>query len=219
MRAILDLVFPSSCLSCGARGAVWLCGACEDTVPWITTGCARCGRPAARDTADCKDCRAPPPAFRRARAAAVYAGPARDALKAYKIGGERRSAKHFAGAMGGATAELDADVVTFVPSTRLGRSKRGFDPAEELALHVARMLGKPKRRLLRKVRETADQASLDASERRRNLRGAFEARHAAGAVLLVDDIFTTGATARECAATLASAGIPQIDVLTFARAL
>lgn len=188
---------------------------------WIgTEACARCGKPERAPVPRCGDCADRELAFDRARAAASYEGPAREALKAFKIGGERRSARAFARWMVPPALALGgSDVVTWVPSTRRSDAARGFTPAEELARPLARALGLPARRLLAKIRETKDQAALTRRERRENQRAAF----AAGArpparVLLVDDIMTTGATVDACAAALKAGGARRVLVVTFARA-
>lgn len=221
LRTLAHIVLPARCASCRAWGESPLCAACERSVRWIGTapGCARCGRPGAVETRDCRDCRDPVPSFGRARAAAVYAGPARDALVEFKLLGERRAARALAARMLDAAPALEGECVAFVPATRAARSARGFNPAEELARHVARGLSLPLAPLLEKVRETADQASLGRADRRRNLLGAFRADRAPARVLLVDDLFTTGATAGACARALGAAGAARVDVLTFGRAL
>lgn len=220
LAAAVSLAFPPRCASCSAPGRAPLCAACEHAVRWLCDPCcARCGSPAGFETDECRDCREPAPAFRRARAAAAYAGPARDALVAFKLLGERRAARRLAAWMLEAAGALEGDAVAFVPATRASVAARGFNPAEELARRVARGLGLPVVPLLRKVRETADQAGLGRAARRGNLRGAFRARPAPPRVLLVDDVLTTGATADACARALRRAGARQIDVLTFARAV
>ena len=139
---------------------------------------------------------------------------------AFKVGGERRASADLARAMAAVAHRLgEADTVTFVPATARSMAARGFNPAEELASHVARAVRLPCARLLRKTMETADQTDLSRSERARNVRDAFVAGPAPGArVLLVDDILTTGATADECARALRAAGAAQIAILTFAVA-
>ncbi len=154
-----------------------------------------------------------------ARSACVYAGPARDAVKAFKLLGERRTARWLAARMTVATRELEANVVTWVPATRASEAARGFNPAEELARPLARFLRLPAKQLLIKRRETLDSAGLSREERRVNLYEAFVAKKARGHVMLVDDILTTGATAAECAAVLIQAGAQSVSLVTFARAL
>lgn len=213
MRALLDLVFPRTCPSCAVPSR-WLCEPCNEQVEWITTCCARCGYPTPRPQPTCARCR--DLAFDVGRAAAVYDGPARDAMLAFKLGGERRAARDLAAAM--ARVVPAADVVTAVPSTRRAKAARGFNPAEELARHVAMTMNRPYGRLLAKIRETADQAGLGRTDRRANLAGAFKARPVEGDVLVVDDILTTGATADACARALREAGAAKIGILTFATA-
>lgn len=113
----------------------------------------------------------------------------------------------------------DVVCVTHVPMTRAERRARGGNPSEELARVVARRLGLPERNLLRKTRTTRPQRTLPAGERAVNLRDAFRGvRSGTGAVLLVDDLLTTGATADECGRALKQAGYTRIHVLTVVRA-
>ncbi len=216
LRAVLDLVFPHACMSCAAHGARFLCGDCEARFPWIEHRCLRCGLPARADVDGCADCASLQPAFATARAPARYEGVARDVLMTFKLGGERRAASRLAATMVRALPEVD--LLTAVPSDRKALAARGFNPAEELARAVAALTGVPYRRLMRKVRTTADQAGLGRLARRANLTGAFSSGPVAGVVLLVDDVMTTGATADVCARALLSAGARSVHILTFARA-
>jgi len=198
-----------------------LCAACEACVRWIgTDACAKCGKPERVPVPRCSDCRERELAFDRARAAVSYEGPARETLKAFKIGGERRIARALARWMVPAALALGgAHVVTWVPSTRRSDAARGFTPAEELARPLARALGLPVRRVIAKTRETKDQAALSRRERRENQRQAFAAiARPPERVLLVDDIMTTGATADACASALKAGGARRVLVVTFARA-
>jgi predicted amidophosphoribosyltransferase len=225
LRALGGLVFPRRCASCGAP-AEWLCAACDESFPWLRSACARCALPTVIPVEACARCRARPPAFALARAVARYEGCARDALIAFKVAGERRAAREMAARM--AAVAPRADLVTFVPATRRAIAERGFNPAEELARRVARRLGLPCAPLLRKTRETRDQSTLGREARARNVADAFRAieapvRAAASRaddprILLVDDVMTTGATARACAGEMRVAGMGQIAILTFARA-
>lgn len=220
LRALAETVFPWRCASCGARSAGPVCDACARRLEPLGPACARCGRPLPDPTPACAGCRAAPPPYRRARAAFRYAGPARDALIAFKLAGERRAASWLGEAMAGAArGALAGEVICFVPATRVALRERGWNPAEALAGAVGRRLGLPLSPALEKVRPTRDQAGLARAQRRRNLAGAFRARPVAGPVLLVDDVMTTGATAWECAAALRAAGAAAVDVLTFARAV
>jgi len=221
LDAVGSIGLPARCASCYAWGRAPLCPACEACVRWIgADACAKCGKPEAAPVDRCTDCRGRSLAFDLARAAAAYEGPAREAVKAFKLGGERRTARALARWMVPAALALGAArCVTWVPSTRRSDAARGFTPAEELARPLARALGRPAARLLAKTRETRDQAELTRAERRANQRDAFSARtRPPERVLLVDDIMTTGATADACAAALKAAGARRVLVVTFARA-
>jgi competence protein ComFC len=165
----------------------------------------------------CRDC--PPGPIDSVRAAFVYEGPTARAIKAMKFSGWHALAGHLGRAMAAGSGRR-ADAVTWVPLSRRRRSRRGFDQAELLAGAVARALGIPTARLLRRVRDTRAQARLAGSDRRSALRGAFAAvRPAPPSVLLVDDVVTTGSTAAACAEVLRSAGAERVDVLAAARSL
>lgn len=211
-RAAFGLLLPGRCAACNGWGDTPLCESCSAGVRWIEAPwCVRC-----RDPEHWDDGRF---AFGHAHAATAYEGPAREALKAFKLLGERRTARWLAERMVLSARALDGDVVTWVPATRASESARGFNPAEELARPLARSLRLHARRLLTKRRETLDSAGLSREQRRANLWDAFESGGSvAGHVLLVDDILTTGATAHGCAAALKRAGAGEISVVTFARA-
>ncbi|OYW05297.1 MAG: hypothetical protein B7Z61_06715 [Acidobacteria bacterium 37-71-11] len=109
------------------------------------------------------------------------------------------------------------DAVVSVPMTWLRRLRRGYDQAGLLGHAVARELGLPFVRAMRR-RGRGAQVGRSRSERLRLPAATFAVRHpVAGAVLLIDDVFTTGATAASCARALLGSGAKEIDVLTFAR--
>jgi ComF family protein len=155
------------------------------------------------------------------RAPFAFEGPARQAVHHLKYRGVRGVGRALGHAMA-AAAPQRADVVTWVPLTRRRKAERGFDQARELAVEVARELDLPVRRLLRRVRSTGPQAKRDAAARRAAMHGAFVVRDRSrvpSAVLLVDDVLTTGATAAACADALIESGASRVMLVVAARAL
>ena len=110
------------------------------------------------------------------------------------------------------------DGVVPVPLHRSRLAKRGFNQAELMAGSVAERINAPLLDKLRVVRRTRDQVELSAGERRANVAGAYASRGpVAGRLLLVDDVFTTGATLSECAGALRKAGASEVNALTLCR--
>ena len=230
--ALLDLVFPAVCPACGATLGAGrrdpLCGECWMALPRIgAIYCRRCGGvDAAADEGPADSCpacagRALP--FDYARSAAFYRGPLRQAIHAFKFRGQRALARPLGDLLldeVGHTLGDGAAVLVPVPLTWDRRAERGFNQAALVADRVARGLGtRVKSRWLRRVRRTVPQSDLSAAEREANVRDAFVASPAANGrhVVIVDDVFTTGATVRECARALRAAGARRVGVLTVAR--
>lgn len=226
-RAAARFVFPSVCLACRRndaedffRGGV--CGACWSALP--VPDPERCGRcdevlPAWPEATTCGRCLLDPAAFERLRAAAPYRGSARQILLAFKFQGADYLGPRLAAAMLGRLEPPEADEVACVPATARARRARGYHPAAVLARAVARRLALPfSEERLEKTRDTEIQSRVPASGRAANVRRAFRVRgRPARRVLLVDDVATSGSTARECARVLARAGAANIEVWCFAR--
>lgn len=235
------LLWPTRCLACGDPGGdgIDLCGACTAALPWNRSACLRCAIPlpvppqmAAGESAPvCGAClqrpgwptrpgRAAP--LTEVHAACVYAAPVDRLLPRFKF--------HHDLAAGGLLAQLMAqafatrprpDALVPVPLHRARLRQRGYDQALELARPLARALGLPVLGgALWRVRATAAQSMLDATQRRRNLEGAF-AVYAGMAlpqhVVLVDDVMTTGATLQAAARALRRAGVARVDAWVCAR--
>lgn len=215
-----ELVAPLCCAACGTPCDADLCGTCaRDLDPITDPKCGRCGAPTRVAVDPCPTCR-PLDGFRRARSLLAYGGPAARLVLVLK----RRGRPGLAAAAGAlltdlARAEgLEGEVVAFVPAGGTAR-RRGFDHAELLARAVARSSGRRCLPLVERVRRGVRQTDVPLERRRANVRGRFRARPVTRRVLLVDDVFTTGATAESCAAALLGAGAPAVDVLTLARTI
>ena len=113
-----------------------------------------------------------------------------------------------------------ADVITYIPPDGDRSLKRGHHPAHRLARELATAWGLELCPLVARRRPVAQQARLPLAERRRNVRGAFRASgDVPRRVVLVDDVYTTGATANAASTALRAGGARRIDVISFARAV
>ena len=169
-----------------------------------------------------------PPPFSRARAAVTYSGIARDLVQNLKYRDRTDLAPWMARWMVRAGAELlrDADLVVPVPLHARRFFTRRFNQSAELARHVAKLVGQRfEPAVIKRIKQTRQQVGLAANERVANMRGAFgvpddrKPMLSGQRVLLVDDVFTTGATVSAVTKVLKRAGAREVDVLTFAMAL
>jgi predicted amidophosphoribosyltransferase len=183
--------------------------------------CACCGAPTAWPVLRCRECSGRRLAFESARAAVAYAGPARPLLGVWKERAVRPLASVAAGLVVETVARPAADVITYIPPDGDRSLRRGHQPAQGLALELGKLWGLDVAPLLSRRRAVGRQTGLTRVERRRNMRGAFAAAASAcrgiGTVALVDDVYTTGATAAAAASALRSAGAQRVEVVSFAR--
>jgi len=227
---LLEFFLPRMCLFCGVpvgeAAQVAVCPECEAQIKWVESPlCTCCGMVFAnRDGADrvCGSCQADPPPFARARAAALYDGPVAQAITRFKF--SRQLA--FLPVMQQwlkrpLCLELvaAADLLTPVPLHPKRIKKRGFNQSLLLARAFP---GAPvAREAVVRTRHTAPQVGLNPKQRQDNVKGAFSVTDPAlikgKHVLLVDDLYTTGATVKECARVLRRAGASRVEVLTVAR--
>ncbi len=236
--AFVDLLFPPFCPLCRARLDEGrrdpLCGPCWAGLERLPPPyCRTCGRPfpafdpgRPAQASPCEPCRRRRPPFAYARAAAVYGERVREAVHALKFERKTALARPLGDLMaeaGSAMLPLDAvDCLVPVPLHPSREAERGFNQSVLLANRVGRRWGVPvESRSLRRRRPTLPQTDLDAEGRRANVRGAFTLSRPAAVdgrhVLLIDDVFTTGATVAECARVLLEAGARAVGVLTVAR--
>jgi ComF family protein len=219
---LLSILVPPVCAVCRGplrdAGAV-ACAGCLRRLPWLRGHrCPRCGLP--RHRSGCPAARA---AFDRAWAPLAYEGVARDVVAALKF----RAALPVAGLMAAhVAANLPLDLrgppraVVPVPAHRGRRRRRGFDAAALLAAALAGRAGLPLTPCLRRVDRGRRQ--VGAGRVLRRSAGRFEAVLVAPpprAVLLVDDVHTTGATLDACARALKAGGAEAVAAVTYARTL
>lgn len=161
-----------------------------------------------------------PPDFGPVRSAVLLDPPVRHLMHQFKYLGWRRLADRFAAVMVPLLVDLpgDADLVP-IPLARRRLRQRGYNQAAELARALARRTGhRVSEDRIGRWRETTTQTRLAAAERRANLAGAFAATERARPAVLVDDVFTTGATLLSAASALLDAGATRVGAVTFARA-
>lgn len=188
--------------------------------------CSRCGKPWPGDGGLCGDCWRQAPPFGQARALGIYAGVLRQAIHRLKYRGET----HLAGPLGALLASrlrqafLPPDMIVPVPLHPEKQRRRGFNQSELLAREVGRRLAitvAPE--VLIRVRATSAQSRLGGPAREANVHGAFAVvvpwRVLGKSVLIIDDIYTTGATVAACAEAMTAAGARRVDVLVAALGL
>jgi predicted amidophosphoribosyltransferase len=215
---VLDLLLPQRCVVCG-NGGKQLCAGCRDGLLRIEPPfCARCGAPTVWPVERCRECAGRRLAFASARGAVGYDEAARRFVHAWKERGLRRLATEAAQLVAERVSPPDVDVVTFVPSDRARQLKRGHNPAERLAFELAAAWELPCLSLLERTRGGRQRGSSAAE--RRTVRGAFRATGTAPRkVAVIDDVYTTGATAAATASAVRAAGARRVEAIAFARAL
>ena len=168
----------------------------------------------------CAECSGRRLAFATARAAIVYDARARRFVHSWKERGLRTLAREAAALVAETLTRPDVAAVSFVPADGDRALRRGHRPAESLAHELGAIWRLPVEPLVRRVRNVDRQRGLGLAERRRNVRGVFApARASPGRVCLVDDVYTSGATAGAAATALRKAGARRVEVVTLARAV
>jgi len=228
--SVLEFFLPRLCLFCGATvgedAPVAVCPACEAQIQWVASPlCTCCGKVfASRDGADrvCGECQKKPPPCTRARAAVLYAEPVSQAITRFKFGRQMACLpvmQHWLRRPLCLELAAAADLAAPVPLHRKRLKNRGFNQSLYLAQAFPQI--PLAREALVRTRHTRPQVGLNDKERRDNVKGAFavpdpalvKGKH----VLLVDDLYTTGSTVKECARVLLKAGASRVEVLTVAR--
>jgi ComF family protein len=230
LAPILDFALPPRCPGCGTvtEAPHRFCLACWSALDFLGDPCcARCALPfdyEAGAGAACARCLAEPPAYDRLRAAVAYGEISRGVALKLKYGGRPGVAETMARFMA-RHLDASADVVLApVPLHRWRIWRRGYNQAALIATALARAGGQQVRLdLVDRVKPTPVLRGLGPAERRKAVRGAFRVtpRHkawlAGRAVILIDDVYTSGATANACARALRRAGAGRIDMLCWAR--
>ena len=234
----LNLFYPEECFVCSSPVARRQdCGLCDDCRRKVLglriegARCPSCGAPlpgfADGSASLCLECTRRPPPYSGARSFGYYSTEMRQMIHELKFEGRRTLAQLFAPLLAEAFFESwkreDFDLITCVPLHYRRRRERGFNQAELLSRALARIVGLPELRTLRRTAATQSQVGLSDARRLENVRNVFRCTHidrvAGKRVLLIDDVMTTGATVESAAAALIGAGVEKVSVLTVARAI
>ena len=220
MQRLVGLLLPERCAVCALPGTA-LCTGCRASLVRLTPPvCERCGSPGPWPVRRCAECSGRRLAFVRARSAIVYDARARALVRSWKEGGRRRLAAQAAQLVREVVPRPEVEALAHVPGDPERAWKRGSVAPRALAVELGRLWEIAAVDLLERGRSQPRQRGLGLAERRRNVRGSVTARHAVPrAVCVVDDVYTSGATADACAAALRRAGARVVDVVTLARAV
>ncbi len=235
LKTLFQFFFPPQCYCCetflpeGLRG---LCSDCLSGIRWIEPPlCTKCGIPflsPGEKSHLCGSCLDQNRFFTMSRALGYYEGPFREAIHRWKYEGKVYLSPLFGEWMARDffqhwTIDL-FDLVIPVPLHPQRLRERGFNQALLLAKELSRRTGIPYRmQVLEKTKPTVPQVSLNGREREKGVKGAFhlmdEGEVKEKGILVVDDVYTTGATVNECARVLLAGGAKRVDVFTLVHAV
>jgi ComF family protein len=222
----LDMLFPPQCAGCKRSGAV-LCSSCMACfVPVTALLCQRCGSPLSIPGM-CRQCQQHLPGLSGLRAVSSYKEPLRSCIHALKYDGNTRLAEPLGRLLAQAYWQyaLQVDAIIPVPLHSERQQQRGYNHASLLAEVCAGQVKIPLfEDMVVRYRATPAQVGLSASERVQNVAGAFRCSPAfttgvlfGRRILIIDDVYTTGATLEACAAPLFAAGVKEVWGLVLAR--
>ena len=217
---ILDVAVPGRCAICGG-GEEIVCASCAAALVRLRPPlCARCGAPTAWPVERCSECAGRRLAFTSARSAVAYDERARRLVGAWKDGGLRGISDAIAAIVAATVPQRHADAVAYVPADADRTHWRGLAASEALASRLAARWNVAFVPLLVRTRRGRRQRGLDRTARRKNVLDAYAVLgRSPASVVLVDDVYTTGATAAAAATALRRKGARAVHVVTFARTI
>ena len=235
VERLLQFLLPPICPCCDdflAEGESGICPKCLSEIRWIEPPfCSVCGTPflsANLPNHPCGVCLTQKKYFSLARAVGVYEGPLQEAIHRWKYEGKATLTPFFGAWMAEAFSRhwAPGEIDLFVPvPLHLHRLReRGFNQALLLAEELSRRTGIGHlKRALRKRERTSPQVHLRGAEREKGVKGSFSVAREGDVegknIVLLDDVYTTGATVNECSKVLLAAGALRVDVLTLAHTM
>ena len=228
-NSIIDLVFPRRCPFCGevrAYGDKWECDKCSNELPWIEKPvCLKCGKTiSSPELQYCGDCERIPKSFERCYPVFSYEGTVRDSIYEFKYKNQREYAAFYCECIlkryGSELRGLLIDGIVPVPVHSHKKRVRGYNQAELIARELGKRLGiSVYGNYIVRSTDTNPQKELDDRERMKNLKNAFKIGENSvklNTVLLVDDIYTSGATMEACTSTLLHGGVNSVYCVSVA---
>jgi ComF family protein len=232
LKILLDATFPAGCINCSESTNTpgSLCASCWPAMTFLSDPCCyTCGYPFEYDSgqgSQCGVCLQSAPQFTQARSVLEYNKHSREMVLGFKHADKTDRCPAFASWMYRAAPDLvrKADIICPVPLHPLRLMKRRFNQSALLAIELAKLSSqKVAPDLLTRTRHTQSQGTLSVLGRHKNVRGVFQVTSKKvpsiknAHILLIDDVFTTGATVNACSKCLLTAGAARVDVLTFCR--
>ena len=229
-RRVLSLIYPYQCILCNTdlplSSSDPVCSSCKEKIIFLDkeTTCKICGKPLSSGV--CEECEQGKNHFDLLRSVALYEGQWREIIHHYKYKGKfylsKSLGEHLFQTYTRNEEFQESDFIIPVPEHFLDRIKRGYHQTYLLAKFLGKKTGKRViTEFLCKPKKIPSQTGLPANERKRNVKGAYKVRPnhklKGSKVLLIDDVFTTGATINECSRVLKRNGVKKIYALTLAR--
>lgn len=209
-------------------GEALLCHACETDLPWLGHHCQRCALPITKPSKLCGHCLVKPPPWRQVLTPFIYQFPTGQWIQALKFNQQLHLTRIMAHYMSTYIKEHSKnlpDLLIPVPLHTSRLRERGFNQSQQLAQQIGRNLNVPIHNgIARRVRHAPPQSSLNRRQRFTNLRRAFNIEDSQEIlknkqILLIDDVMTTGTTARVLSHALQRAKVANTDIAVFARAI
>jgi len=235
LAKVSGLIYPDICQICENEKATseesYVCRSCRSKIKYIEPPfCEQCGKPYEgyiTTSFICSDCRSSKIYFSQARSVAVYDDVIKKAIHLYKYKSalwiEPILAEMLIESIKTDSDWSERDAIIPVPLHFVKRNERGFNQSERLSTRISKATGIPlNTKLLKRVKYTETQTTLDRSRRSENVKNAFDVKDKSGwlkgkKLILIDDVLTTGATVNECERVLRKAGAIDVAVWTVAR--